>query len=196
MRFKLTYIQCQLLQDSRHPVERPYATFAPAHAKLVRPALTSDLQGPSVDSTTFLQSLSTRRFADYARDKEGRKQSLQHPWQPTRLNGWNSVCSLLHSLCSRSCTNQTEEPCEPPARCSTNITTRDKALHNNSVKHLDSSLWLGAHALESFCDSLKRRMTPAAAVILHHELLLRGQARATFLLSLSWANVATCSGGL
>ena len=24
--------------------------------------------------------------------KEGRKESLQHPWQPTRLNGWNSVC--------------------------------------------------------------------------------------------------------
>ena len=28
-----------------------------------------------------------------------RKERLQHPWQPTRLNGWNSVCSLLHSLC-------------------------------------------------------------------------------------------------
>ena len=38
---------------------------------------------------------------------EGRKESLQHPWHPTRLNGWNSVCSLLHSLCSTSCTNQT-----------------------------------------------------------------------------------------
>ena len=24
--------------------------------------------------------------------EEGRKESLQHPWQPTRLNGWNSVC--------------------------------------------------------------------------------------------------------
>ena len=50
--------------------------------------------------------------------KEGRKESLQHPWQPTRkegrkfthpwqpsrLNVWNSVCSLLHSLCSTCCT--------------------------------------------------------------------------------------------
>ena len=28
--------------------------------------------------------------------QEGSKESLQHPWKPTRLNGWNSVCSLLH----------------------------------------------------------------------------------------------------
>ena len=50
----------------------------------------------------------------------GRKESLQHPWRPTRQNGWNSVCSLLHSLCITSCTNQTEEPCEPPGRYSSN----------------------------------------------------------------------------
>ena len=50
--------------------------------------------------------------------------SLQYPWQPTRLNGWNSVCSLLHSLCSTCCTNQTEEPRAPQARCSTNITSQ------------------------------------------------------------------------
>ena len=49
---------------------------------------------------------------------------MQHPWQPARLNRWNSVCSLLHSLCSTCCINQTEEPCEPPARCSTNITSQ------------------------------------------------------------------------
>ena len=65
--------------------------------------------------------------------KEGRKESLQHPWQPTRLNGWNSVCSLLHSLCSTSCTNQTEEPCEPPARCSTNITSQAIIAGQGSV---------------------------------------------------------------
>ena len=34
--------------------------------------------------------------------KEGKL--LQHPWQPTRLNGWNSVCLLLHRLCSIKCT--------------------------------------------------------------------------------------------
>ena len=65
--------------------------------------------------------------------KEGRKESLQHPWQPTRLNGWKSVCSLLHSLCSTSCTNQTEEPCEPPARCSTNITSQAIIAGQGSV---------------------------------------------------------------
>ena len=64
---------------------------------------------------------------------EGRKESLQHPWQPTRLNGWNSVCSLLHSLCSTSCTNQTEEPCELPARCSTNITSQAIIAGQGSV---------------------------------------------------------------
>ena len=62
--------------------------------------------------------------------KEGRKETLQHPWQPTRLNGWNSVCSLLHSLCS---TNQTEEPCEPPARCSRNITSQAIIAGQGSV---------------------------------------------------------------
>ena len=58
---------------------------------------------------------------------------LQHPWQPTRLNGWNSVCSLLHSLCSTCCTNQTEEPCEPPKRCSTNITSQAIRAGQGSV---------------------------------------------------------------
>ena len=62
-----------------------------------------------------------------------RTESLQHPWQSTRLNGWNSVCSLLHSLCSTSCTNQTEEPCEPPARCSTNITSQAIIAGQGSV---------------------------------------------------------------
>ena len=68
-----------------------------------------------------------------AQVKEGRKESSQHPWQPTRLNGWNSVCSLRHSLCSTSCTNQTEEPCEPPARCSTNITSQAIIAGQGSV---------------------------------------------------------------
>ena len=63
----------------------------------------------------------------------GRKESLQHPWQPSRLNGWKSVCSLLHSLCSTSCTNQTEEPCEPPGRCSTNITSQAIIAGQGSV---------------------------------------------------------------
>ena len=31
---------------------------------------------------------------------------------------------MLHSLCSTCCTNQSEEPCGPPARCSTNITSQ------------------------------------------------------------------------
>ena len=65
--------------------------------------------------------------------KEGRKESLQHPWQPTRLSGWNSVCSLLHSLCSTSCTNQTEEHCEPPARCSADITSQAIIAGKGSV---------------------------------------------------------------
>ena len=64
--------------------------------------------------------------------KEG-KESLQHPWQPTRLNGWNSVCLLLHSLCSTSCTNQTEEPCEPPGRYSTNDTSQAIIAGQGSV---------------------------------------------------------------
>ena len=65
--------------------------------------------------------------------RHGRKESLQHPWQPARLNGWNGVCSLLHSLRSTSCTNQTEEPCEPPARCSTNITSQAIIAGQGSV---------------------------------------------------------------
>ena len=63
----------------------------------------------------------------------GRKESLHHPWQPTRLNGWNSVCSLLHSLCSTCCTNQAEEPCETPKRCSTNITSQAIIAGQGSV---------------------------------------------------------------
>ena len=53
--------------------------------------------------------------------------------QAARLNGWNSVCSLLHSLCSTSCTNQTEEPCEPPGRCSINITSQAIIAGQGSV---------------------------------------------------------------
>ena len=33
-----------------------------------------------------------RRICRQFEIHEGRKESLQHPWQPTRLNGWNSVC--------------------------------------------------------------------------------------------------------
>ena len=36
----------------------------------------------------------------FRRFKEGRKESLQHPWQPTRLNGWNSVCLSVQPICS------------------------------------------------------------------------------------------------
>ena len=32
--------------------------------------------------------------------QEGRKESLHHPWQPTRLNGWTNV---QHMLCSACC---------------------------------------------------------------------------------------------
>ena len=63
----------------------------------------------------------------------GRQESLYHPWQPTRLNGWNHICSLLHSLCSICCTNYAEEPCEPPKRCSTNITSQAIKAGQGSV---------------------------------------------------------------
>ena len=80
-----------------------------------------------------LRSVKLRWQPEFWTDKEGRKESLRHPWQPTGLNGWNSVCSLLHSLCSTSCTDQTEEPCEPPARCSTNITSEAIIAGQGSV---------------------------------------------------------------
>ena len=63
-----------------------------------------------------------------AKERRGKFTSPLRAWQPTRLNGWNSVCSLLHH-----CSNQAEEPCEPPKRCSTNSTSQAIKTGQGSV---------------------------------------------------------------
>ena len=64
--------------------------------------------------------------------KEGRNVD-NIPWKPTRLIVWNGVRSLLRSLCSTCCTNQAEEPREPPKRCSPNIISQASKAGQGSV---------------------------------------------------------------
>ena len=113
------------------------------------------------------------------------KEIFQHPWQPIRLNGWNSVCSKLQSLCS-TWSSQGEEPCETPKHCSTNITSQAiKAEQGFVRKH---------------CHNKQRStqllfMNTSRHQVLHLRCFKRGLQLTVYLCSLAGCR-HSCSAGL